>query len=238
MSPLQPSDVVPVEATMPRLEDGNHMFYVTEAMLTEHGYRPSIVVEGTCGHFPNGGGDTEPWYWGDDLEQAQEIAHKRNVGMGLSEEDEERILASSMVACKTEDQQQVKCDDCDWVGPLQNGLDVTPDLAERLEPGSVVPAGVCPECGALVYLSPKQYAQQAEPATPSPAEVASAAIASVVVEVSGGVVQAVYSDNPLVAVHVLDRDNQKDGDCDADTLAEYEEIEVLLQDPRFKLIRE
>lgn len=46
------------------------------------------------------------------------------------------------------------CDDC---GKCWHDNDIVPleevaDLAFRLDPGSVVPSGECPECGALCYL--------------------------------------------------------------------------------------
>ena len=83
----------------PQLEIGHFMYWVDEWSLDpERGYRPSIVVEDTAGHFPNGGGETEPWYWGFDLEAARAIAHRRNAAMGVSIEDEQRIMESSMVA--------------------------------------------------------------------------------------------------------------------------------------------
>ncbi len=87
---------------LPELRKGRYMWYINPASHEEgKGYRPSIVIEGECGHFPNGGGETEPWYWGDDLEQAEAIARQRNARMGLTEADETRILMSSMRACPT-----------------------------------------------------------------------------------------------------------------------------------------
>lgn len=50
---------------------------------------------------------------------------------------------------------QCKCDNCGFVcdeDELGAGLSDTPDLGERLEPGSVVPAGECPKCGCLSYV--------------------------------------------------------------------------------------
>lgn len=49
----------------------------------------------------------------------------------------------------------VRCDGCGWKGlecELELKLEEVPDLAQRLDPGGEVPAGVCPECGALAYL--------------------------------------------------------------------------------------
>jgi len=44
----------------------------------------------------------------------------------------------------------VKCDDCDWTGTAGQ-TEMISDIQERLTPGGVVPAGQCPECGALAY---------------------------------------------------------------------------------------
>lgn len=49
-----------------------------------------------------------------------------------------------------------RCDNCDWRGPAAD-LDVIEDAQERLDPGCEVPAGECPDCGALAYLwAPKK----------------------------------------------------------------------------------
>jgi len=46
------------------------------------------------------------------------------------------------------------CDNCDWTGRC-DALDPIDDIDQRLDPGSEVPAGQCPECGALAYLAVK-----------------------------------------------------------------------------------
>jgi len=54
-----------------------------------------------------------------------------------------------------EDTEKVYCNNCEWKGTVsQLGTEMfeTRDLASRLEPGEEVPAGECPECGALCYL--------------------------------------------------------------------------------------
>jgi predicted RNA-binding Zn-ribbon protein involved in translation (DUF1610 family) len=43
------------------------------------------------------------------------------------------------------------CDNCSWQGPA-TALDAINDIQERIDPGSEVPAGQCPDCGALAYL--------------------------------------------------------------------------------------
>lgn len=49
---------------------------------------------------------------------------------------------------------QYHCDNCDFA--TNDGADcphwtTAQDLSERLETGSIVPFGVCPDCGAFVY---------------------------------------------------------------------------------------
>ena len=49
-----------------------------------------------------------------------------------------------------------KCDNCLWTGTeeeLGTPLKDCKDLGQRLDPGSVVPAGECPDCGCLAYLT-------------------------------------------------------------------------------------
>ena len=44
-----------------------------------------------------------------------------------------------------------QCDNCGHECRAKK-LDMITDIQERLDPGFVVPAGQCPECGALSYL--------------------------------------------------------------------------------------
>lgn len=70
----------------------------------EDGYRVSFVIENESGHFPTGdtpeGGQTEPWYWGPTLKDAEECAAKYNADRGISPEEADKILVSSMVASR------------------------------------------------------------------------------------------------------------------------------------------
>jgi hypothetical protein len=48
---------------------------------------------------------------------------------------------------------EVSCDNCEWSGKLEELRDPPENcLWERLDPGSEVPAGECPACGAFAYL--------------------------------------------------------------------------------------
>ena len=52
------------------------------------------------------------------------------------------------------------CGDCDWTGSGKE-LDMIHDIQERIDPGSIVPAGECPDCGALAYLDKTLEAEDA-----------------------------------------------------------------------------
>lgn len=42
------------------------------------------------------------------------------------------------------------CDDCQTI-TRGDRLDMITDIQERIDPGCIVPAGQCPNCGALAY---------------------------------------------------------------------------------------
>jgi hypothetical protein len=67
----------------------------------QHGYIPSIVVEGDPGHYPlaGRGAHAAPWYWGD-LETAKKIAAEQNSRLGVDENEALRIIGSSMAASR------------------------------------------------------------------------------------------------------------------------------------------
>ena len=84
----------------------------------------------------------------------------------------------------------LRCDNC-WAlfkgtGKLARVFPDIPGLLSRLEPGGIVPAGECPDCGALVY--------------PLNAPV------RVAVLLEGGLVKAVLADRGNVRAAVLDLD--------------------------------
>lgn len=53
------------------------------------------------------------------------------------------------------------CADCDWTGPASDCEEIA-DVQLRIAAGEVVPAGQCPDCGALCHLddTPEQVAAQ------------------------------------------------------------------------------
>lgn len=62
------------------------------------GWIPSVVFEGQAGHYPMVGRDalSQPWYWGEDLDVARSICREQNDKLGLSPEEVDRIVASSI----------------------------------------------------------------------------------------------------------------------------------------------
>lgn len=47
--------------------------------------------------------------------------------------------------------QTVACANCDWTGAQSDTAEIR-DFWSRVEPGEEMPAGECPECGALCHL--------------------------------------------------------------------------------------
>ena len=82
------------------------MYYIPDdAYIPDRGYRVSLVLEGEAGHRPTGtwpyrgrAGETLPYFWGHDIAEARAAARRINASMGLTEDDEVAVLASSMVA--------------------------------------------------------------------------------------------------------------------------------------------
>lgn len=48
---------------------------------------------------------------------------------------------------------RVRCQNCNWAGPYSDAQPDIPDIAERIEPGEIVPACECPKCGALCHIA-------------------------------------------------------------------------------------
>ncbi len=80
-------------------------YYIpADGYIKERGYRVSVVTENEPGHSPTGnwpyegkGGQTLPYFWGHDLEEAKAAARYQNAKIGLSERDAFDIVTSSMV---------------------------------------------------------------------------------------------------------------------------------------------
>jgi len=93
-----------------------------------------------------------------------------------------------------------QCDNCGsiYTDSSVSGLASIPDLAERLDPGGVVPSGEC-ECGALVYPGEK----------PKP---------SVMIVVRGGCVQEVTTASVDMDIYIVDHDNMDYDNPECDRL--------------------
>tara|TARA_E500000331_G_C16601491_1_gene431907 strand:+ start:132 stop:395 length:264 start_codon:yes stop_codon:yes gene_type:complete len=79
------------------------VYVPTDSYSEKHkGYIPSVVYENESGHYPlvGNGPFALPWVWGDDYEKATKIAAKHNASMGISEEEADKILTSSMFPAK------------------------------------------------------------------------------------------------------------------------------------------
>ena len=74
-------------------------FVPADAEPVPGGFIPSVVYEDKPGHSPMKGSPSQaPWAWGPDREGAEESAQRMNERMGLTEEDVDIIIASSMGA--------------------------------------------------------------------------------------------------------------------------------------------
>lgn len=85
---------------------GRFCYYVpADSYIKGHGYRASIVFENEDGHRPTGTwpyegkrGQTMPYFWGHDLKDAEVVADEMNRRLGLSQEDVNEIINSSMMS--------------------------------------------------------------------------------------------------------------------------------------------
>lgn len=106
------------------------------------------------------------------------------------------------------------CDNCNMRFEREDQLRCVwpdiPGLAERLDVGGIVPAGECPECGALVYLEDQPV--------------------RVLVLLDGGIVRDVLVDKPGVAVAVLHQDiDGADGNTIVEVVGEVDRLHGILQ---------
>lgn len=82
-------------------------FYIPQAQDTSKhgGFIPSVVFENESGHYPlSGDGEfAQPWIWGSTFEEAQATCNAANELRGVSREQVQRIVLSSMRATRARD---------------------------------------------------------------------------------------------------------------------------------------
>jgi hypothetical protein len=91
------------KATNWQMPDGDFIYYIPIGGWEKgKGHKVSIVFENDDGHYPTGGGDKEPWYWGNGVDEAksyrlaQAAARELNRKHGISAKREAQILGNSM----------------------------------------------------------------------------------------------------------------------------------------------
>ena len=77
-----------------------HCFAVFPDQRDEGGFIPSVVYEGEGGHYPlrGRGAFAIPWHWGQEYEKALAVCADANRDLGLTEDDVEEIVTSSIAA--------------------------------------------------------------------------------------------------------------------------------------------
>lgn len=79
-------------------------YYIPEDAYVEgRGFRVAVVTEGQPGYqmtgdWPNDGTGVMPYFWGNEIDRAKEIAAQQNRALGHSDKDVIEIMASSMGA--------------------------------------------------------------------------------------------------------------------------------------------
>ena len=68
----------------------------------------------------------------------------------------------------TPKQKQSHCGRCNWKGNPEKELHEIHHLHTKIDPGSIVPSGECPECGALCYLDGRPPKPDPRACTPGP----------------------------------------------------------------------
>ena len=91
-------DITANEGFAKLLSEKRWCFYVDASSKTDQGFVPSVVIEGMPGHYPMEGKDklAAPWYWGHTLPEAEAVCKKANVKRGLTDDDVDDIITSSM----------------------------------------------------------------------------------------------------------------------------------------------
>jgi hypothetical protein len=70
--------------------EGRVCYWISPAQCGSERIVPSVVRENEAGHTPT------DWEWGSNYELAQEVCRKKNEAMGLTAEDVDQIVTSSM----------------------------------------------------------------------------------------------------------------------------------------------
>jgi len=66
-------------------------YFILESQANDKGeFRALIAVENERGYYKT------DWFWGSDLDQAEEIAREKNLAMGITKDDACLIVLSSM----------------------------------------------------------------------------------------------------------------------------------------------
>lgn len=86
------------------LERQRWCFWVNPSQtIGEMGFVPSVVIDGEPGHRPLTGDGSPyqlPWFWGKTYREAMECCATENAKRGLSMEEVDDILLSSMLASR------------------------------------------------------------------------------------------------------------------------------------------
>lgn len=89
----------------------------------------------------------------------------RSLAFDLTNQTGVKVLPGEITdAPPAERDARCECDNCGWTGhesDMPDGISGIDDLYDRIDPGSEVPAGECPECHALAYVveADNQYEQ-------------------------------------------------------------------------------
>ena len=73
------------------MTDSRSVYFLMESQRDENGELiVCIAIEGESGYYKT------DWRWGKDIDWAEEVARKKNADMGISEEEANKIMLSTM----------------------------------------------------------------------------------------------------------------------------------------------